>query len=200
MDILDTSANDEMQIQSDRNISLLCSSGLGDVFSSLHIPATFFFYPKHDTDNYNVSSICDSDDTVSVNNGKWIITRQQLPPHDCVLTIVEFSEHDVGKYCCAGLLSQSSSPSWQVEDWSNHLHLKLLTKLYSASGINLYSLGFWATAFFGMMVTAIVAIFLAFVVVVGYSAYRHHRSTRQPDFQGTYTMVSSANLITMLLF
>ena len=186
-DILETRSTDisELQVQSERNVSLLCSSGLSDKLSSLHIPATFLFYPKHGTDNHNVSATCDSDDSVSINNGRWIITRQQSPPHDCLLTIIDFGGHDVGKYCCAGVLSQSDSPGMQVEDWSNNLQLKLQIKLHSAGGINLSQLGVWATVFFGVIVTSIIAIFLAFVAIVVYSACRRHRSTRLPRYQGT---------------
>ena len=193
VDILEASSTDidEVQVQSvEKNVSLLCSSGLSDKFSSLHIPAAFFFYPKHDTDDYNVSSICDSNDTVSVNNRKWIITRQQSPPHDCVLTIVDFGGHDVGKYRCAGVLD---TPSMPVEDWSNYLHLKFPAKLQSASAVNPSSLAeLWVTVFFGVIVSATIAIFLALVaLVVGYSAYRIYRSTNQPVFQGTCILASS---------
>ena len=181
-DILETSSTDiiELQVQSERNVSLLCSSGLSDKLSSLHIPATFSFYPKHDTDNHSVSVPCDSDDSVSINNDRWIITRQQLPPHDCLLTIVHFDRHDVGIYRCAGVLSRSDSPGLQVEDLSNKLYLKLLHSAGSPS-----QLGLWATVFFGVIVTSIIAIFLAFVAVVVYSAYRRHR--RPPVYQGRPT-------------
>ena len=179
MDILKISATDEMQIQSERNVSLVCSSGLSDEFSSLDIPVTFLFHSKHDNDEHNVSATCNSDNTVSVNNGKWIITRQQSPPHDCVLTIVDFGEHNVGKYRCAGVLSQSSSLILQVDDWSNNLHLKLLTNLKPVRDFSLSQLGVWATIFFGVIVTSIAAIFLAFLVIASYSAYKRHRRRRR---------------------
>ena len=176
MDILEISATDEMQIQSERNVSLVCSSGLSDEFSSLDIPVTFLFHSKHDNDE---SAPCDSNNTVSVNkdNLKWIITRQQSPPHDCVLTIVEFGRHNVGKYRCAGVLSQ-------VDDWSNDLHLKLLTNLKPAGVFSLSQLGFWATIFFGVIVTFISAIFLAFLVIASYSVCKRHRRQRQGLIQG----------------
>ena len=180
MDILETSTHDEMQIQSERNISLLCLSGLSHKFSSLNIPATFLFNSKHGTD---VSATCGSIDEI-VNNGKWIITRQQSSPHDCVLTIVGFGGHNVGKYRCAGVLSQSDSPSLPVEDWSNNLHLKLPINLQPGRGYSFSQLGVWATIFFGVIVTSIAAIFLALLVIASYSAYRHHGRWRQRLNQG----------------
>ena len=188
---METSTIDEVQIKSERNVSLVCLSGLSDRFSSLNIPSTFIFYPKHDVDDYNVSASCKNDDAIPVNNGKWIISRQQSPPHDCVLTIVNFGGHDVGRYRCAGVLSQSDS-SIQEEDWSNKLHLKLFTKLQSAAGFNSSPLGPLVTLFFGVIVASTIAIFLVFMAIGGYSAlayYRRRRRRRQRLYQGIYITV-----------
>lgn len=174
-----TSTTDELQIHSERNISLLCSSGLSDKFSALNILVTFTFHSKHGSDYHNVSATCDrNQDTVSVNNGNvnWIITREQSPPYDCVLTIVDFGEHNSGKYRCAGVLSQSDSVS-------PSLHLKLQTKLQTALSVS-QDLGPWATIFFGILVTSIAAIFLSFIAIAGsYSAYRYYKRWRHGLFQ-----------------
>ena len=176
--ILVTSTTDELQIHSERNVSLLCSSGLSDKFSSLNIPVTFTFHSKHDSDYRNVSAPCDKNqDTVSVNNGdvKWIITREQSPPYDCVLTIVDFGEHNSGKYRCAGVLSQSDSVS-------SILHLKLQTELQTTLSVS-QDLGSWATIFFGILVTFIAAIVLSLIAIVSYSAYRYYKRWRHGLFQ-----------------
>ena len=170
--------SDELQIHSERNVSLLCSSGLSDKFSSLNIPVTFIFHSKHGSHYSNVSAPCDKNqDTVSVNNGdiKWIITREQSPPYDCVLTIVDFGKHNSGKYRCAGVLSQSDSVS-------PILHLKLHTKLQAALSIS-QDLGSWVTIFFGILVTFIAAIFLSLIAIGSYSAYRCYKRWRHSLFQ-----------------
>ena len=208
-DILETSSTNinEVQVQAEQNVSLLCSSGLSDKLSSFHIPVMFRFYPKHGhrADSHIVTATCvDSDDSVSKNNGKWIISRQQSPPHDCVLTIVDLGRHDIGKYRCAGVLSQSESPSQQVEDWSNILHLKLPSKLQPAGGLSLSQLGYWATVVFGVLVACIIAIVLAFVAIVIYSV--KHRKTRTPLYQGmclqdsVYKLIISIHSYIMILW
>ena len=182
-DILVTSTTDELQIHSERNVSLLCSSGLSDKFSSLNIPVTFIFHSKHGSHYRNVSATCDKNqDTVSVNSGdvKWIITREQSPPYDCVLTIVDFDEHDSGKYGCVGVLSQSNSVS-------SNLHLKFQTKPNIAPNFS-QDLGSrprpWATIFVGILIASTAAIILSFIAIAGsYSVYKCYKIRRQHPYQ-----------------
>jgi hypothetical protein len=94
-----------------------------------------------------------------------------------VLTIVDFGEHNSGKYRCTGVLSQSDSVS-------PSLHLKLETKLQIAHGLSFsQDLGSWATIFFGILVIFIAAIFLSVSAIGSYSAYRRYKRWRHGLFQ-----------------
>ncbi len=173
-----TGTTDELLIHPERNVSLACSSGLSDKFSSLNIPVIFTFHSKHGSNYHNMSATCERSDTDSVDNS-WIITREQSPPYDCVLTIVDFGEHNSGKYRCTGVLSQSDSVS-------PSLHLKFKTKLQTATAHSFsfsQDLGSWATIFFGILVIFIAAIFLSVLAIGSYSAYRWYKRRRHGLFQ-----------------
>lgn len=55
--------------------------------------------------------------TESINTeANWIMSRQNFPPYDCILTIVDFGSKDIGEYHCAGLLPRDASQ--YEKDWS----------------------------------------------------------------------------------
>ena len=45
----------------------------------------------------------------NVSNDNWIVGRQASQPNDCMLTIVGFSEKNIGKYSCIGFLPLGTS-------------------------------------------------------------------------------------------
>ena len=96
------------------NITLLCSSSLTGVNDSvLDIPVEFMF--NSSGTNYTKSGGCMNTESV-VAEANWIISRQNFPPYDCTLTIVDFGSKDIGEYQCAGLLPRDDSQ--YKKDWS----------------------------------------------------------------------------------
>ena len=93
------------------NVSLICSSGLtGDEGTSRHIQVQFVFW-QADADtklNYTKSMECGTS-MENVTNDNWIVGRQMLQPNDCMLTIVGFSQKNIGKYSCIGFLPLGNS-------------------------------------------------------------------------------------------
>ena len=142
------------------NLTLLCSSGLDSRFSSLSIPSKFVFYSSLgviSATDFNISATCNSSDAISVNNGKWIMTRLQLAPNDCLLTIINVGPDDEGEYHCAGVLSRSDSVE-EEEDWSKGLKLKLLNKLEPGSHFGSATVDLLGTIFFGVIVSFTITI------------------------------------------
>lgn len=106
------------------NVSLECSSGLSAQKDSspTNIPVLFTFLKDglQSDSNYTKTKECRDIGEVAggydTQSSNWIISRKNVPPGDCVLTITNFGPNDVGEYNCAGLLSIDGSI--YESDWS----------------------------------------------------------------------------------
>lgn len=101
---------------SGNNVTLFCSSGLNSSSdsSSLDLPVWFIF-KAWSNDSITKSMEC-GQSHAKLSDGDWIVTRQDSPPYDCVLMIINFGSEDVGKYSCFGLLPRDNS---HYEAWSH---------------------------------------------------------------------------------
>lgn len=97
------------------NVTLLCSSSLtGDSDTALDIQVVFIFRSSSGAKHIKSAGCSNGEDVAAEAN--WIISRQQFPPYDCTLTIVDFGSKDIGEYQCAGLLPRGDSQ--YKHDWS----------------------------------------------------------------------------------
>lgn len=136
----------------------------------------------------SATATCNSSDMISANNGKWIITRSQLTPNNCLLTIVNVGPGDEGEYRCAGMLSRSDSAE-EEEDWSEELKLKLSSKLEPGSHFGSDTVSLLVTILFGVIVCFAIIIVVAFIAVMVFSAaYKPNTIERRwlRDRQGMY--------------
>lgn len=93
------------------NVSLICSSGLtGDDGTSRHIQVQFVFWQADADTNLNYTKLMECGTSMeNITNNNWIIGRQMSQPNDCMLTIVGFSQNNIGKYSCIGFLPLGNS-------------------------------------------------------------------------------------------
>ena len=93
------------------NVSLICSSGLkSDKGTSRHIQVQFVFWQADADTKLNYMKLVECGTSMeNVTNDNWIVGRQTSQPNDCMLAIVGFSQKNVGKYSCTGILPLGNS-------------------------------------------------------------------------------------------
>lgn len=143
----------KQKIMSGSNVTLSCLSGLNSSSNStsLDLPVLFTF-KAWSNDSVTKSVECSQSHMQQLNDGDWIITRQDSPPYDCLLMIINFGSGDVGRYSCAGLLPRDNSC---YEAWSHtiiDLSIRELGSTYNEIVIL-------------VVVVAVVVVFLLLVIV-----------------------------------
>ena len=88
-------------------MSMMCSSGLDHTQSSnsSNIRTQFLFTAEGDA-NITKSADCDQE---LVKDGDWIVSRQNVPPYNCLLSISSFDSENAGKYSCTAFLPREQS-------------------------------------------------------------------------------------------
>lgn len=104
---------ENIKVLNGSDVTVTCSSGLEYIANSSDLPTIFAFTAQGDT-NITKYMECGQDNTL-MNDGDWIIARQNSPQYDCLLTLINFDQNDVGKYLCAAFLPRDNSV---YEDWS----------------------------------------------------------------------------------
>ena len=89
------------------HVTMMCSSGLDHTqgSNSSDIKTQFLFTAEGEM-NITKSVNCTQE---PMNNGGWIVSRQNEPPYNCLLNISAFDSKNAGEYSCTAFLPRDQS-------------------------------------------------------------------------------------------
>ena len=105
-DLLKDDSNVKKAISQGSHVTMTCSSGLDNTqgSNSSDIKTQFLFTSEGGDTNKSVD--CDKEPTTV---DDWFVTRQDVPPYNCLLNITNFDSENVGEYSCTAFLPRGSS-------------------------------------------------------------------------------------------